>query len=765
MVNQPDEDVITIIVRANVPSERRLFQYLVCGEMWFHSMFGADTRYMQEHDWDTRIAGGAKLAIDALVHVKPDAPSICIPTREKLNVYFSPAFNEGVGITLDGLRKRLYLQSMLPDTIGDPQSPQKPLLPQQQAKLLPARAVVPNKVACFLPNTELDVLTIPFDADGMKLAEPVGMKTGEYQTLTLQALSDKRTGSTQPIDPEVGEIVAARFRIDQKVGSATFSDAFAVTCTTGPNGEIDEENAPVACIKCIKPEFFDQSLDEVRLLSTINAEAQRRYDEAIQLLNEHAEKEKEQGSSLVITDPAETERLNNAIRMTYYENGADACHVVRLADAFYFRHRMFVVTELLKENLYETNCAVLNEEPYWFDLPRLAMITKQVTAALEIIHSLGLIHCDVKPENVMVQSHSRCRVKLIDFGSSAYLHERFSSYVQSRSYRAPEVIVGAPYDGRADVWSLGAMMIELAARGEIVFRSTTLSNMLARMAAVCGPLPQSLIYAGCYADCVAMRSGTLFSQYGEVDDERFEQFEQHPYLSTAQTFETGLKMELEDSLNNKKNKKKDTNDTNDNDNDDEVESVDLDEFVDKNEVWLHFPVFAGIPKDQVNNRQGLWKIDRVARGDNTNAGWSDIYEPNGRVEHMLEGTGGWDIANIALGEAMANEPVSPELLFLDFVKKCLILDPNERPTTLQLLRHPFISVFGTGEEDVLLHGGERSGQQHQQQSPLHDHQHNHNQETLAAPFDSRPLKFQEGGDQNDEEEEDDEEQHYDQDEF
>ncbi len=55
-------------------------------------------------------------------------------------------------------------------------------------------------------------------------------------------------------------------------------------------------------------------------------------------------------------------------------------------------------------------------------------------------HLVLRYHCDLKPENILLSSFSRCRVKLIDFGSSCFAGEPHSSYVQSRSYRAPEVI-------------------------------------------------------------------------------------------------------------------------------------------------------------------------------------------------------------------------------------------------------------------------------------------------------------------------------------
>ncbi|CAN0465268.1 unnamed protein product, partial [Ectocarpus sp. 8 AP-2014] len=73
--------------------------------------------------------------------------------------------------------------------------------------------------------------------------------------------------------------------------------------------------------------------------------------------------------------------------------------------------------------------------------------------ALSYINSLGLVHCDVKPENILLSHYGRAEVKLIDFGSSCFVTDRLTTYTQSRSYRAPEVIVGLPYGAKVDVVS------------------------------------------------------------------------------------------------------------------------------------------------------------------------------------------------------------------------------------------------------------------------------------------------------------------------
>jgi serine/threonine protein kinase len=57
-----------------------------------------------------------------------------------------------------------------------------------------------------------------------------------------------------------------------------------------------------------------------------------------------------------------------------------------------------------------------------------------------------VIHCDLKPENILYSDIKNMLVKIIDFGSSCTRSEDGFSYVQSRFYRAPEIVLGLPYD-------------------------------------------------------------------------------------------------------------------------------------------------------------------------------------------------------------------------------------------------------------------------------------------------------------------------------
>jgi len=87
----------------------------------------------------------------------------------------------------------------------------------------------------------------------------------------------------------------------------------------------------------------------------------------------------------------------------------------------------------------------------------------QMLRALAHIHSLGICHRDIKPQNLLVDVHTHA-LKLCDFGSAKVLRpeEANISYICSRYYRAPELIFGATnYTTAIDVWSVGCVFAEL----------------------------------------------------------------------------------------------------------------------------------------------------------------------------------------------------------------------------------------------------------------------------------------------------------------
>ncbi|KAL0364475.1 UNVERIFIED_CONTAM: putative serine/threonine-protein kinase dyrk2 [Sesamum angustifolium] len=240
----------------------------------------------------------------------------------------------------------------------------------------------------------------------------------------------------------LNSVIAGRYHVTEYLGSAAFSKAIQAH---------DLHTGMDVCVKIIKnnKDFFDQSLDEIKLLKYVNKH-----------------------------DPA------------------DKYHLLRLYDYFYYREHLLIVCELLKANLYEFH--KFNRESggeVYFTMPRLQSITIQCLEALQFLHSLGLIHCDLKPENILVKSYSRCEVKVIDLGSSCFETDHLCSYVQSRSYRAPEVILGLPYDKKIDIWSLGCILAELCT-GNVLFQNDSPATLLARVIGIISPIEQDMLAKG-----------------------------------------------------------------------------------------------------------------------------------------------------------------------------------------------------------------------------------------------------------------------------
>uniref|UniRef100_A0A3Q3XMC1 Protein kinase domain-containing protein n=1 Tax=Mola mola TaxID=94237 RepID=A0A3Q3XMC1_MOLML len=139
----------------------------------------------------------------------------------------------------------------------------------------------------------------------------------------------------------------------------------------------------------------------------------------------------------------------------------DTCNVVKLNDVFCHKDYICLALELLDQDLLD----YVGERQGGLPMSEIRPIIHQLATALYHLSSIGIVHADIKPENVMLVDRSRqpLKVKLIDFGLAYPVHGKPCAVVQTVGYRAPEVMLDIPFDEAIDMWSLGVTAAELAA--------------------------------------------------------------------------------------------------------------------------------------------------------------------------------------------------------------------------------------------------------------------------------------------------------------
>lgn len=124
-------------------------------------------------------------------------------------------------------------------------------------------------------------------------------------------------------------------------------------------------------------------------------------------------------------------------------------------------------------------------------LSRIQSIIRDTLTGLNALHNLSVIHCDVKPENIVNVINGDGHVKLIDLGSCTIVNNVQASYAQSRYYRAPEVAFRLDYGTKADIWSTGCVAAELML-GLPLFPAETESHLICLIEQMLGPYPPSI---------------------------------------------------------------------------------------------------------------------------------------------------------------------------------------------------------------------------------------------------------------------------------
>lgn len=161
-------------------------------------------------------------------------------------------------------------------------------------------------------------------------------------------------------------------------------------------------------------------------------------------------------------------------------------HLVPALDIFLdpFSKKLHICMEYMDGNLYQLMKA---RDHKCLDTASVKSILYQIMQGLEHIHAHHFFHRDIKPENILVSTSSQQEsgtsfrrysalvtppstppaytVKIADFGLARETHSKlpYTTYVSTRWYRAPEVLLRAgEYSSPVDIWAVGAMAVEVA---------------------------------------------------------------------------------------------------------------------------------------------------------------------------------------------------------------------------------------------------------------------------------------------------------------
>jgi len=183
-------------------------------------------------------------------------------------------------------------------------------------------------------------------------------------------------------------------------------------------------------------------------------------------------------------DPGRLVRFDREARSASALNHPNICTIHelgQLADG-----RRFIVMEHVEG-------ATLRTFHDGLDLPRAVDIGRQLAEGLAAAHDAGIVHRDVKPENVMVRADGL--VKILDFGLAKILPESAMALGESTrsvdasaaggivgtvQYMSPEQARGEPTDARTDIWAVGAVLYEIVA-GHPPFDGRTASDIVANV--------------------------------------------------------------------------------------------------------------------------------------------------------------------------------------------------------------------------------------------------------------------------------------------
>lgn len=175
----------------------------------------------------------------------------------------------------------------------------------------------------------------------------------------------------------------------------------------------------------------------------------------------------------------------------------DKFHCVRLFRHFFHKNHLCLVFESMSMNLRE----VLKRygKNIGLHIKAVRSYCQQLLLALKLMKRGGILHADIKPDNILVND-SKLVLKISDFGSASFIQDNaITPYLVSRFYRAPEIILGCKYDYAIDMWAVGCTLFEVYS-GKILFPGKSNNEMLKVMMELKGKVPHKMARRGTFKD-------------------------------------------------------------------------------------------------------------------------------------------------------------------------------------------------------------------------------------------------------------------------
>lgn len=224
--------------------------------------------------------------------------------------------------------------------------------------------------------------------------------------------SSDSSAQQQQVSWSSGETFHSSYTLSQKLGSGAFASVYLAKSN---NAKVDEEVA-------------------VKVTDLRKDKTTRGFE----------------GEDVEINEKRVKETKNEVTILSAIQ---DHANVIKCIDSYMTGSLSYVVLEKCDKSLWMHLCKMpqLNEAT-------LKPLVRQMLTGIEAVHSVGAVHCDVKPDNFLV---SNGIVKLCDFGLSRFVASGVSGVHGTAPFMAPEMLRGEEYGTGIDVWSVGCIAYTL----------------------------------------------------------------------------------------------------------------------------------------------------------------------------------------------------------------------------------------------------------------------------------------------------------------